>query len=113
MHSATSGDEEVLRIEVRVGADIGCGGNELGVLEGKVGRGGSENGYENGSKHARAVWGFVPIQRGIEESGIHLVPSLLAVLDKGREECKVEGRVRERCGASSADKGEVGARSGV
>ena len=53
--------------------------------------------------NTRVLYGdFVPVQRGIEESKIHLVPSLLAVLNKGGEECKVEGRKGARGNAELA-----------
>ena len=53
VHSATG--KEILRIDVWVGDEVERGGNELGVLKGKAGRGGSENGSKNGSQHACAV----------------------------------------------------------
>ncbi len=103
------GVREVLRESVRVGAGSECGGDELGVLFGQAGRGGSENESEDGCVDTGAVWGVVRIQRGAEKGGIYLAATKLAVHDA----CGEESGWGEGCGASSAGEGEAGAGSGV
>ena len=90
----TSGGEEALRIEVRVGADVGCGGNELGVLEGKAGRGGSGDGSEHGFPTRACCMGTsYPYSNELREAGFIWCPRFWRYLTKAEK----SAREKEKC----------------